>query len=163
MASPYSKVLYAGWSEMDYNAHMGNTAYLDKAVDVRLSYFAENGFPTSELARLNIGPVILSEQLEYFREIRLLQEFTVTLELAGLSPGGHRFRLRNEFFRPDGECCARITTFGGWLDLERRKLIDPPSEIVAALRRLTRSEDYADLPAASAPRDGLPQPTNGQK
>ena len=159
----YSKKLYAGWREMDYNAHMGNTAYLDKAVDVRLSFFLENGFPTSELARLNIGPVILKEEIQYFREIRLLQEFTVTLELAGLSPNGHRFTLHNEFFRPDGERCARITTYGGWLDLSRRKLIEPPGEIVAALRRLTRCEDYEDLPAAAESRTGSDERMTGTK
>lgn len=148
----YSKTLYAGWREMDYNAHMGNTAYLDKAVDVRLSFFSENGFPTSELARLNIGPVILKEEIQYFREIRLLQEFTVTLELAGLSPNGHRFKLRNEFFRPDGERCARITTYGGWLDLSRRKLIEPPEAIVAALRSLTRTDDYEELQSHAGAR-----------
>lgn len=142
-------MIYAGWREMDYNAHMGNTAYLDKAVDVRLSFFSENGFPTSELARLNIGPVILKEEIQYFREIRLLQEFKVTLELAGLSPNGHRFRLRNEFFRPGGERCARITTYGGWLDLSRRKLIEPPAGVVDALRTLTRSDDYEELPSSS--------------
>lgn len=151
MPSVYSKTLYAGWREMDYNAHMGNTAYLDKAVDVRLGFFAENGFPASELARLNIGPVILREEIEYYREIRLLQEFKVTLELAGLSPSGHRFRLRNEFFRPDGERCARIMTFGGWLDLARRKLIEPPESLVEAMCSLTVSEDYEELPPARKP------------
>lgn len=149
----YSKTLYAGWREMDYNAHMGNTAYLDKAVDVRLGFFAEMGFPASELSRLNIGPVILKEEIEYYREIRLLQEFTVTLELAGLSQNGHRFRLRNEFFRPDGERCARITTYGGWLDLARRKLIEPPEALVAAMQSLTRTDDFEEL-RSSARQEG---------
>lgn len=35
----YSKTVYAGWAEMDFNAHMANTAYLNKAVDVRLMFF----------------------------------------------------------------------------------------------------------------------------
>lgn len=141
----YTKTLYAGWREMDYNAHMGNTAYLDKAVDVRLGFFAEHGFPASELSRLNIGPVILREELEYYREIRLLQEFSVTLELAGLSASGDRFRLRNQFFRPDGERCAQIRTYGGWLDLSRRKLIVPPEAVVEAMRSLTRTDDFETL------------------
>jgi acyl-CoA thioester hydrolase len=141
----YSKNLFAGWGEMDFNAHMGNTAYLDKAVDVRMMFFSENGFPASEFSRLNIGPVILKEEIEYYREIRLLEEFSVTLELAGLAPDGGRFRLRNEFFRPDGERCTRITTFGGWLDLSRRKLIEPPAALITALHSLTRTEDFEEL------------------
>lgn len=31
----YTKKLYAGWADMDSNSHMRNTAYLDKAADVR--------------------------------------------------------------------------------------------------------------------------------
>ena len=27
----YSKTLFAGWGDMDFNSHMKNTAFLDKA------------------------------------------------------------------------------------------------------------------------------------
>ncbi len=40
----FEKMLVAGWRDMDYNSHMANTAYLDRAADVRMMYFAENGF-----------------------------------------------------------------------------------------------------------------------
>ncbi len=39
----YSKTLYAGWGDMDFNSHMRNTAYLDKSGDVRMMFFSENG------------------------------------------------------------------------------------------------------------------------
>src|SRR3981081_264260 len=57
----YSKRLYAGWGDMDFNAHMSNTAYLNKCGDVRMMLFAENGFPISELAQLTIGLVAMRE------------------------------------------------------------------------------------------------------
>jgi len=34
----------AGWGDMDFNSHMRNTVYFDKSADVRMTYFAENGF-----------------------------------------------------------------------------------------------------------------------
>ena len=37
---------------MDYNAHMRNTAYLDKSADVRMMYLAACGFPMAGFARL---------------------------------------------------------------------------------------------------------------
>ena len=55
------------------------------------------------------------DELEYYREIQLLQEFTVTLELAGMSPDGMRWRLRHEVLRSDGKICAKITSIGGCL------------------------------------------------
>ena len=38
----------------------------------------EEWFPASELARLKIGPVAMRDELEYFREVGLLQEIVVT-------------------------------------------------------------------------------------
>jgi len=65
----YSKKLYAGWGDMDFNSHMKNTAYLDKAADVRQMFFIEHGFPMEELLRLRIGPVVMKDEVEYFREV----------------------------------------------------------------------------------------------
>ncbi|MFZ2492715.1 MAG: thioesterase family protein, partial [Thermoanaerobaculia bacterium] len=116
----YSKTLFAGWADMDFNSHMRNTAFLDKSADVRMCYFADHGFPMEEFAKLRIGPVVRKDEVEYFREVALLQEVNVTLALAGLAPDGSRFILRNEVLRLDGKPCARITSTGGWLDLAAR-------------------------------------------
>jgi acyl-CoA thioester hydrolase len=39
----YERTLFASWGDMDFNGHMRNTAYLDKAADVRLMFFAAHG------------------------------------------------------------------------------------------------------------------------
>jgi acyl-CoA thioester hydrolase len=130
---------------MDFLAHMSNRAYLDICPDVRLMFFEENGFPPGEFERLGIGPVVRTDTLEYFRELRLLERFSVTLALAGISPEGSRFRLRNEFLKDDGRLAARVTSEGGWLALAARKLVRPPAALVAVLGRLERSDDYQDL------------------
>src|SRR5271157_893509 len=89
--SMYQKILVAGWGDMDFNSHMRNTAYLDKSADVRMMYFAENGFPMAEFHRLRLGPVILRDEIDYVREVALLEEIRVTLELGELSSDGLRF------------------------------------------------------------------------
>lgn len=45
----YAKTLFAGWADMDFNTYMANTAYLDKAADVRQMFLIENGFPVVTL------------------------------------------------------------------------------------------------------------------
>jgi acyl-CoA thioester hydrolase len=144
----YEKALYAGWGDMDFNSHMRNTAFLDKSGDVRMMFFAEHGFPMAEFMRLKIGPVILRDELEYFKEIPLLQEIRVTLSLAGLSEDGSRFKYKNDFFRPDGKLCASVTSTGGWLDLSLRKLVVPPEALLRALRTLPREEAFETLPSS---------------
>jgi len=144
----YAKTLYAGWGDMDFNSHMRNTAYLDKCGDVRMMYFAENGFPVEEFTRLKVGPVIMKDEVEYRAEVGLLQEIRVTLALAGLSEDGSRFLLRNEILHPGGKLCARVTSAGGWLDLDARKLVAPPPALLAAMNSLDKTADFASLPSS---------------
>ncbi len=144
--TPFSRTFHVRWGDMDFNAHMRNTAYLDTAVDVRLMYFAENGFPSSEFERLRLGPVVRRDELEYYREFHLLDPVTITLELAGISPDGSRFRLRNDFLRQDGTLAARLTSTGGWLDLAQRRLVVPPAAIADLLKALPRTGDFEEMP-----------------
>lgn len=145
----YTQQLMAGWGDMDFNAHMRNTAYLDKAADVRMLYFASQGFATAEFMRLGLGPVIMKDEIEYFREFLLLESVDVSMSLAGLAADGSRMTLRNEFFR-SGKLAARVTTTAGWLDLKQRRLVCPPPALLAALRALAQSADFQVLPGSVA-------------
>lgn len=144
----YIKTLYAGWSDMDFNSHMKNTAYLDKAADVRQMFLIENGFPIEEFLRLRIGPVVMKDEVEYFSEIHLQQTMEVTYALAGHAPDGSRFLLRHEVYRHDGKLSARVTSSGGWLNLDARKLIAPPPQLLAVMNMLERTKDFVVLPSS---------------
>jgi acyl-CoA thioester hydrolase len=137
---------HARWNDMDSNAHMGNAAFLDAASDVRMQYFASFGFHPSEFAKLRVGPVVRKDELEYFREVRLLEPIRATLILGGLSADGARFRLVNEFHREDGQLAVRVASAGGWLDLAARRLTLPPAAVGEAMRALERSADFVELP-----------------
>lgn len=145
---PFERTLLAGWGDMDFNAHMRNTAYLDKSADMRCIYFAAHGFPTSEFQRLRVGPVLMRDEIEYAREVGLLESLRATLALSGMSADGSRFRLRNEFHKDTGELAARVTSVGGWLDLDARRLVAPPPALRAALEALPRCADFAALPSS---------------
>lgn len=144
----YAKTLYAGWADMDFNAHMANTAYLDKAADVRQMFLIENGFPAEEFLRLRIGPVVMKDEVEYFREVLLQQQITVTYALAGHSLDGSRFLLRHEVFCPDGDLSARVTSAGGWLNLDTRKLVAPPPKLLEVMNSLEKTHDFVALPSS---------------
>lgn len=144
----YAKRLYAGWADMDFNSHMRNTAYLDKAADVRQMFLIEQGFPIDEFLRLRIGPVVMRDEVEYFKEVGLQQEITVTYALAGHALDGSRFLLRHEIFRADGELSARVTSTGGWLNLVERKLMAPPPALLSAMNSLDKTSDFVILPSS---------------
>jgi len=139
---------FAAWADMDANAHMANVAYLSKCVDARMSFFKQHGFPVSEFAKRQIGPVVRRDELEYYREIGLLEPIKVTLEIAGMAPDGSRFRLRNEILTEDGKRAARVTSEGGWLDLAKRKLIAPPPDLLEALSAMPQATEFERLPSS---------------
>ncbi|TFW30316.1 thioesterase family protein [Duganella callida] len=144
----FSKKLMAGWGDMDFNSHMRNTAFLDKAGDVRMLFLSEHGFPMREFMRLNLGPVVMKDEISYFKEVLLLEEITVTLSLAGLAEDGSRWILRSDIIRPDGKLAARVNSTGGWLDLEARRLIAPPPALMATWQALEQTDDFQQLPSS---------------
>ena len=144
----YTREFLAGWRTMDFNGHLANTAYLDLAADVRLAFFADHGFPPTEFRRLALGPVIRKDELEYFREVGLHDKVTITFAALAMSADGARFVVENEIWLSTGERAATVRSTGGWLDLRARKLVAPPPALLAALRQVPRTPDFAELPSA---------------
>jgi acyl-CoA thioester hydrolase len=130
---------------MDFNAHVRNTAFLEMSGDVRMMYFQANGFSAAEFARLGLGPVIMEDTLQYRREFHLLEPIRVTLATLGATADGKRFRIRNRFYKVDGELAATVTSAGGWLDLNARKFVVPPDAVKAAMDAMPRDDEYAPL------------------
>jgi len=142
---PFERTVHGRWGDMDFNGHVRNTAYLDLSADLRMQCFAAHGYSMREFERLRIGPVVARDALEYLKEVRLLEPIRCTFTMAGLSGDGARMRCRNEFFRGDGKLAVRVTSEGGWLALDQRRLVPPPEALLAILRSLARSADYEDL------------------
>lgn len=151
MPESFSRTFHVRWGDLDYNGHMRNTAYLDVGADVRMMFFEQHGFSMREFERLRIGPVMFRDELEYFREMRLLERFDVALEIAGVSDDHKHFRLRNEFIRADGVVAARVSSNGAWFDLESRKIVAPPSQLIATFSHLPRSGDFTPIVRSTAP------------
>lgn len=141
----YSKTFTVRWADCDANGHMRNTSYSEYAIDVRMAYLAERGFPFEKMVESKLGPVILHEALDYLREVRLGQTVEVDLGLVGLSPDGSRFKFEHDIWLPGRNKAARIVLAGGWMDLEKRKLRLPPDDLLRVLLETPRAEGFEEL------------------
>jgi acyl-CoA thioester hydrolase len=126
---------------------MANTAYLDRAADVRFSYFAANGFPAARFSAEHVGPVISRDDVSYRRELRLLEEFVVDLRMAGLSDDGVRFEIENTFREITGGLVATVRSDGVWYDLRERRPRIPPPDLDSVQRRVPRTDGFHPLAA----------------
>ncbi len=142
------KTFFVGWPDVDANSHMRNTSYIERVADVRLMYFADHGFSLDEFRKRFFGPVVKKDEVEYFRELQLLEKFKVSFELAGLSEDASRMCLSHSFYTLNDELSAKVTTMAGWLDLKERKLIAPPEVLANALRKLNKTESFIVLPSS---------------
>jgi len=149
MVEIYKVLLKVRWGDLDFNAHMANTAYLNAAADVRMMYFEEHGFSVRNFESLQIGPVVIKDEITYYKELRLLEDIEVHHLISGMSEDGSRFRFRNDVYRLDGKKAASVTTTAGWLDLKKRALVTPPQKLFEAMKGLVKTEDFEILPNSS--------------
>ncbi len=144
----FKKSFHVRWNEADANGHMRNTAYLDLASDIRMTYFQENNFTANDFERMRVGPVVMKDEIQYFREMKLMDPLEITLELAGMASDGSRFIVRNCYFRQDGKISVTINSTVGWLNLDRRRLIVPPEPLFEVLKKIAKTDDFVELPSS---------------
>jgi acyl-CoA thioester hydrolase len=135
------------WADLDANAHMRHTAYMDYAAQVRVAWLMEMGFSIERLNTAGVGPILFTETTSYRREVRGGERIEVAMELIGLSENRKHWRIRQPIFKgargQGGELAALVEVQGAWLDLRARKVAAPPPELLAAIERWPRSADFA--------------------
>ncbi len=148
--SSYEKNFVVRWADCDMNGHLRNTGYSEYCIDARVAYLSEHGFPPVRYVELGFGPVILREEIEYLRELRIGEQFRVDVRMQGLSPECGRFKFAHVLTRHDGVVAGRLSLFGGWMDLNTRRLSAPPLELQEVLRAAPRAESFKELPPLRA-------------
>jgi acyl-CoA thioester hydrolase len=136
----------ARWSDMDWNQHMANAAFLGCAEETRMRYLDARGWTMADFERRKLGPVVVEDRITYRRELRLLEPFRVDLWLAGSSPDARKMKVRNRFLRTeDGELCATVESVVLWFDLAARRRVAPPPELRDLWLALPHTEDFTTL------------------
>ena len=119
--------------------------YLDFNTHARMYYFESQGFPPSEFERLNIGPVVLTGQVEYRKELKHLDRFKITISLGGMNAKKDRFILAHRFINQAGDICVTSRSMFIFLDRVARKKMAPIPILVAAIQALPHDEVWEDL------------------
>ncbi len=154
----YTKEFEIRWSDVDANRHLRNSAYTDYMSHTRMSFFSDKGFGQLELAKLNIGPIALSEHMYYFKEVFPGNPIRVSLQLKGISENGMFFEFLHNFYDNKGRNLARCEMMGAWIDLKERKLRGLPAELFDYLEGMDKAPGFKIISKADTRKYGqIPQ------
>jgi acyl-CoA thioester hydrolase len=118
---PYTIPVTVRWGDLDANGHVANSKYLEYATQARFQFLADNGFAFGAGGALPIGPVVLSDSIEYHRELRMGATATVSLALSGARRDGSRWQF-TQTIRTGDHLAATVTAAGGWLSEQAASL-----------------------------------------
>ncbi len=121
---------------------MKNTSYSQYATDVRFLFLTDYGLDSRLLAKHKIGPVLLKEELSYFKELKVSQPFIVTCEILRSSRDFKKFAFEQKLLKNGGTTAAKIVVEGLWLDLVKRRPMAPPPDLAVICEQLPRKEDF---------------------
>ncbi|SDS31457.1 acyl-CoA thioester hydrolase [Polaribacter sp. KT25b] len=138
----YQVTFATKWSDFDPNRHMRHTAYNEYAAEVRVRYFKEQNFSIDEFTKLNIGPILFTEETSFRKEIHIGENISVNIKISGLSKNNERWKIVHEVFNEAGKLSAVIKVYGAWIDLNTRKLTTPPKEAQDIFLNVDKTDDF---------------------
>ena len=115
------------WADLDANWHLANFSYLKYSTDARMSFFDSIGLTKENLLKKALGPVVFYEQIYYYKEILLGDEFYVSVEIDGYSEDKRFGKLIQNFYKGKINL-ARIEILFALMDVKERKLSKFPDD-----------------------------------
>ena len=124
----YNKEFEVRWADCDANNHMRHSAYADMAAHARIGYLTEIGIGPEWLSENNAGPVLFKETTEYFREVKMNEVLSITVEAGEPTGSDKTVTLVNNIYKENGELAARVSVLFAWMDSIARKVIVVPEK-----------------------------------
>jgi len=130
------------WSQVDANNHLRHSAYADFAAQARVELLDLMGLSAKYLHAHKIGPVLLKEELTYYKEVNLSERIKVSCELISCKSDASRWRIRHEIFKQNGVKAADVFVEGAWIDTVKRKLTALEGELLEIFMQSPKSKDF---------------------
>lgn len=124
MAEEFTVPVTVRGYETDAQGHLNQSVYLQYAEHSRWMMLEAAGVRQAGLLTAGVGPVVLETTVKYRRELRSGDDVEITCLFRWGE--GKTFEVVHDIRTSDGGIAAQVTSVGGMLDLERRRLLDDP-------------------------------------
>ncbi|MFJ4785194.1 acyl-CoA thioesterase [Streptomyces sp. NPDC088794] len=131
MSEPFSVPVTVRGYETDVQGHLNQSVYLNYGEHARWSLLHAAGISQARLVGQGVGPVALETTIRFRRELLAGDEVEVTCVF--VFGEGKTFRVEQTIRKTDGTVAAEITAVGGLIDLEARRLVPNPRQVLEEL------------------------------
>ncbi len=144
MSQVFTQEFSVRWSDLDPNDHVRHSVYADLCAAARFSFLEKMGYGMKKLSELKMGPVIFNENINYLSEVRAGDRIQVSLQIAGYSVDGRKWKMYHELFRlSDGKLSAQLEISGAWFDLVSRRVTAPEESLLKAIEALPKAKHFS--------------------
>jgi acyl-CoA thioester hydrolase len=130
------------WSDLDPNFHIRHSVYYDWGALCRIEFLNKYGLDAHAMGQLNFGPILFREECIFRKEIRSVDEISISLQLTRSRKDFSRWSIRHEIKKSDGTVCALLSVDGAWMDTIRRRLASPPEKVHDVFGRMPKGEEF---------------------
>lgn len=138
----YLKSYEIRWNDLDANGHLGNSSYIEYMSHTRMSFFTENGFDLHFMKSYGLGPIVINEQIHYFKEYLTQDRVYVGLEVSGMTDDGQFVTIEHNFYNELGRHMAQAEMLFSFINLNTRKLGVIPEEVSSKIKNFPKSKHF---------------------
>ncbi|HLE10649.1 MAG: hypothetical protein A2504_12750 [Bdellovibrionales bacterium RIFOXYD12_FULL_39_22] len=117
---------------LDSLGHVNNATYLEIYEEARWDILTKSDRGVDYIQKNKIGPVVLDLQITYKKELRNREQIQVKSHFVG-----HKNKLvmsfHQEIYNRENQLVSNIDLSIGVMDLEKRKLVTPSADWIAAI------------------------------
>ncbi len=130
------------WADLDPNFHLRNAVYYDFGASARVAFLHQHGITIQYMNQHSFGPVIFREECVFKKEIRYPDIIRIDMKLQKARSDYARWTIRHSIYKNAGLLCAILTVDGAWIDVVKRKLATPPTEVNKTFDSMPREKDF---------------------
>lgn len=109
---------------LDSFGHVNNAEYLSLYEEARWDFITANGYGLKEVHERKQGPVVLDVSLRFKRELINREKIQIQSQTESIS--GKIMKMKQVMLKENGEVASEATFTFGFMDMTKRKLVDPP-------------------------------------
>lgn len=125
-------------TDIDFIGHVNNAKYLEYMEWARFDWIFQRGFTLDELQRRGLMPVVVNININYRRELRMLEQVQVRTRVLGI--GEKSYVIRHELYKEKGELAADADVTMVMIDAKTRRSVALPEDWLGELAKAAEGE-----------------------